>query len=423
MKQQPIQRLNILAGMVLSIYFIQPIIAQPLLETGSTSPMPNEWIDRDTHHKVIKLTHQAGTNLSFYFTNDPFIGNKMVFYNSSKQKGGEESERIRKAATTENIADKQLYLLNLKTLDAERLTNSPTPMAGEIVNPKLKEAFYQIRDSVFCVDVVTKKSKLVFVFPTDYKGNISTVNSDGTLLAGAKASDEQKEISRQHPKKSEFFQLIFNAHLPNDLFTVNLKTGELKKIITENTWLGHVQFSPIDPKLLMFCHEGPWEKVDRIWTIDVNTLEKKLMHKRTMLNEIAGHEWWGTDGKTIWFDLQMPKGQTFFIGGTDIVTGAEKKWEMDRDEWSIHFNTWENGQIFCGDGGDPGQVAKAQNGQWIYLFHPKCDKLESQKLVNMKTHDYKLEPNVHFSPDGKWVIFRANFEGIEEVYAVEIAKS
>lgn len=39
----------------------------------------------------------------------------------------------------------------------------------------------------------------------------------------------------------------------------------------------------------------------------------------------------------------------------------------------------------------------------------------------MKYHGYKLEPNVHFSPDDKWIIFRANFEGIENVYAVEIA--
>ena len=29
----------------------------------------------------------------------------------------------------------------------------------------------------------------------------------------------------------------------------------------------------------------------------------------------------------------------------------------------------------------------------------------------------------YFSFDGKWIIFRANFEGTEEVYAVEIAKS
>ena len=47
----------------------------------------------------------------------------------------------------------------------------------------------------------------------------------------------------------------------------------------------------------------------------------------------------------------------------------------------------------------------------------------TEKLVNMKHHQYKLEPNVHFSPDGKWVIFRANFEGESNVYAVEIKKS
>jgi oligogalacturonide lyase len=41
----------------------------------------------------------------------------------------------------------------------------------------------------------------------------------------------------------------------------------------------------------------------------------------------------------------------------------------------------------------------------------------------MKEHEYGLEPNVHFSPDEKWIIFRANFEGQSQVYAVEIAKT
>jgi Tol biopolymer transport system component len=62
-------------------------------------------------------------------------------------------------------------------------------------------------------------------------------------------------------------------------------------------------------------------------------------------------------------------------------------------------------------------------GQWINLFTPNGNKFNTAKLVNMKHHQYKLESNVHFSPDGKWIIFRANFEGIENVYAVEIKKS
>jgi oligogalacturonide lyase len=60
---------------------------------------------------------------------------------------------------------------------------------------------------------------------------------------------------------------------------------------------------------------------------------------------------------------------------------------------------------------------------WLYLFKLNGDSLKSEKLVNMKRHDYKMEPNVHFSPDGKWIIFRANFEGHSDIYAVEIKKT
>ena len=55
-------------------------------------------------------------------------------------------------------------------------------------------------------------------------------------------------------------------------------------------------------------------------------------------------------------------------------------------------------------------VAHPKNGKWIYLSTPEGDH-------------FKLEPNVHFSPDDKWIIFRANFEGVEDVYAVEIKES
>ena len=139
--------------------------------------------------------------------------------------------------------------------------------------------------------------------------------------------------------------------------------------------------------------------------------------------EIAGHEWFSADGSTIWYDLQQPRGQTFFVEGHNVKTGKKTKYQMQRNEWSIHFNTAKDDKLFCGDGGDSGQVAHAPDGRWIYLFRPDKDHFVSTRLVNMKNHNYKLEPNVHFSPDSKWVIFRANFEGIENVYAVELNES
>jgi oligogalacturonide lyase len=398
------------------------LYSQPVLETGS-GPMPNEWIDKDTHHKIIKLSRTTGSNMSLYFHNNPFVEDEMVFYNSSNPKATAEDENKKFEINNLNERNKQLYKLNLETLKATQLTNHPITMGGEIVSTKLKEAFYQVKDSVFAVHIGTKKERLVYVFPTDFKAGITTVNADGTLLAGAWSEDKEKELFKQNPEKKDYFNVIYEAKLPRTLFTVNIKTGQLNKIFTDSAWLNHIQFSPTDPSLLMFCHEGPWHKVDRIWTIDINTKEVTLIHKRTMDMEIAGHEWIGASGNTIWFDLQQPKGTTFFVGGADLKTGKEIKYQLERNEWSVHFTSSPDEKLFAGDGGDPGAVAKAPDGQWIYLFTPNGEKFSSEKLVNMKRHQYKLEPNVHFSPDAKWIIFRANFEGIENIYAVEVKAS
>jgi len=53
------------------------INAQQQMQTGGQK-MPDEWIDKDTHHKVVKLTRKEGNNLSFYFHNNPFILQKRM---------------------------------------------------------------------------------------------------------------------------------------------------------------------------------------------------------------------------------------------------------------------------------------------------------------------------------------------------------
>lgn len=173
-------------------------------------------------------------------------------------------------------------------------------------------------------------------------------------------------------------------------------------------WLNHLLFSPTDPSMLMFCHEGPWHKVDRI----------------------------RTDGKTIWYDLQTPRGEDFWLAGYNIETGERTWYHLQRNEWSIHFNVSRDGKLFTGDGGDPGQVARAPDGRWIYVFRPELianrgvqDKsfvqpgvLRAEKLVNMANHNYRLEPNVRFTPDEKWVVFRSNMFGDTYGFAVEVEK-
>jgi oligogalacturonide lyase len=388
-----------------------PSRAQAPLVTGSQKPMPAaEWVDQDTGHKVVRLTALGSNNESFYFHNNPFLkgrsseGDQMVYYHSTP-------------------AGKQLCVLNLATRQSTPLTRPLASVHGEIVAPKRREVFYQVHDTVYATSIDSHQTRRVFVFPADFRADITTLNADETQLGGAWASDAEKEISRQYPAKHDFFNRIYEAKLPRTLFMVSVDKGKLTKLFSDNAWLNHVQFSPTDPRCLMFCHEGPWEKVDRIWTIDTKTKAVHLVHKRTMDREIAGHEWIGASGNTIWFDHQLPRGGTFYVTGANLKTGVEKKYALTRDEWSVHYTSSADEQTFAGDGGYPSSVAHSPNGQWIYLFRPDGDKFRAEKLANLQQHNYHLEPNVHFSPDGKWIIFRANFEGESQVYAVEIAKA
>ncbi len=145
----------------------------------------------------------------------------------------------------------------------------------------------------------------------------------------------------------------------------------MKALLHSTDWVNHLLFSPTDPQLLMYCHEGPWQKVDRIWMIHTDGTHNTLIHKRTMVMEIAGHEFWGLDGETIWYDWQYPKGEDFFLAGYNLKTGKRTAYHLQRNEWSIHFNLTKDLDLFTGDGGDPGQVAKAPDGEWIELFHPQ----------------------------------------------------
>ncbi|PTQ99202.1 oligogalacturonide lyase [Mucilaginibacter yixingensis] len=416
----------------LCLLFTMRASAQQVLETGGRK-MPDEWIDKDTHHKVIRLTRLEGSNSSFYFHNNPFIktagGTEMAFFNTQNK-------------------STQIYTLNLKTFKTRQITNIRlrTPQEvkdnlvlldrernghnGEAIGTKTHNLYYQVLDSVFVVNMDTRKTKLFYVFPADFKGAIFTLNANETQLGGL-CSPKGDSIAMHYPDGAG--NVLFKAHVPHTLFTIDIATKKLTKLRTENNYLNHIQFSPTEPNLLMFCHEGPWQLVDRIWVIDTKTVQVKLMHKRTMDDEIAGHEWFGPDGKTIWFDLQMPRAKNFFVGGSNVETLAEKRYSLTRDEWSIHFNISADQKLFAGDGGNEAQVAQAKDGRWIYLFTPNGDHFDAERLVNMKNHIYSksapvngvsgLEPNVRFSPDGKWVIFRANFEGSTQVYAAEVAKA
>ena len=248
------------------------------------------------------------------------------------------------------------------------------------------------------------------------------------MFPGKRMEDLTADQRYSVTKEDNLAPRALNPGLQSFIFT-NLKNGERLETGYQYGDLNHMQFNPVDPNLLLYCHEGTWHELDRTWTIRADGREMRLMHKRTMDMEINGHEWWSFDGKTVWFDLQTPRSQEFWVAGVNMATGREIRYHLDRDWWSVHFNSSRDDKMFAGDGGDASQVAYATDGMWINLFRVQSDgTVTREKLVNMSKHNYVtgkggVEPNVHVTPDKKWLIFTGQFaQGQRHVYAVEIAK-
>jgi len=367
--------------------------------------IPEEYVDEKTGHRVIRLSRREGDNLSWYFHNYPFVldtgeGDKMVFRGQTAQGW-------------------QLFTVNLKTLALQQVTefSSDDIKLSEVLGRKRREAFYRQGDVVHAVNVDDGTHRQVGVLPEGFAGGLATINADESLIAGSYG--EGKAPFMEKPR-SYWFTAIYEAHLLHHLFTIDVETGAVTDFYQENNWLNHLQFSPTDPKMLSYCHEGPWHRLQRMWLMNIDDQIPHKIHPRTMDMEIAGHEFWSPDGKRIWFDLQRPKGENFFLASYDLESQKETHYSLSAVEWSVHFTISPDGKLFAGDGGGPNSVARPNNGQWIYLFRPEGDHLQAERLVCLADHDYKLEPNVHFSPDMKWVIFRSNMHGESHVYAVEI---
>jgi oligogalacturonide lyase len=312
------------------------VILAMVLSMARAGEPPKTWIDADTGHRVVRLTDEAGS-ASLYFNQNGYTadGKKLVY-----------------------TTPKGISVFNLETKTAKQVVEDRVRV---IVTGRKTQNVYYLKDgAVFATDVDTGATREIAKLPP--RASVATVNADETLLAGTYIEGEGQDYNANRPQapqqldqprnKAQMMEERLAARLPMALFTINAKSGEVKVIHRATDWLNHLEFSPTDPALLMFCHEGPWHKVDRLWTIRTDGSQLTKIHTRTMAMEIWGHEFWSADGKIIWYDLQIPRGEDFWLAGFNVETGARTWYHLQRNEWSIHFNVTRDGMLFCGDGGD-----------------------------------------------------------------------
>jgi oligogalacturonide lyase len=394
-----------------------------------------DWIDPDTGHRIVRLTDAAGGSTLYFHDNAFSPEGGTLMYNTpngiavvdvakigspdvkpeivARGRGGYFARRSREIYFTDPSGgrDASIHAVNVDIKQVREV-----PHARGLVNAD--ESLAVIKNAT-AVDSAGKYPKPPMRVP---------IPQLQRMFPGKKM--EELTVDQQYSVKKEdgLAGRALNPGLQSFLFT-DLKTGAVRETGFQYGDLNHLQFSPVDPNLLLYCHEGTWHELDRTWTMRTDGSQMRLMHKRTIDMEINGHEWWSWNGKTVWFDLQTPRSQEFWIAGVDMASGREVRYHIERDWWGVHFNSSRDDTLFASDGGDPSQVAYSTDGEWINLFRVQPDgTVKREKLANMARHNYVtgrggVEPNVHITPDKKWVIFTGQFAaGDRHVYAVSVEK-
>jgi oligogalacturonide lyase len=446
--------MHLFSGLRVPAFLVLASSACVTAPAASSAAPPRDWIDPATGHRVVRLSDEAGT-ASLYFHQHAFTPDgKAVLVTTPHGLGYID---LATRALTPLVEGK------VNVIQSGRVTGDVyfTRTEGE-------------GTAVFAVSPVTRAERRIGLLPP--RAGIAGVNADETLLAGTLTEEAppadanfppdsstvikktlanpQGEWMRDDPslraKDGRAFTFAeqkeirlarrLAARLPMALFTLDARSGEVRVVHRATDWLNHVQFSPTDPAQLMFCNEGPWHMVDRVWLVRTDGGAPAKVHARTMNMEIAGHEFFAADGRTVWYDLQTPRGESFWLAGYEPATGRRSRYHVERNAWSVHFNAAPHDPtLFTGDGGDAEMVAKAPDGKWLYLFRatpiPDVAELSAPdaadlispgvlrptRLVDMRGHDYRLEPNALFTPDGTRIVFRANFHGEIHTYAVDVA--
>lgn len=432
--------------------------------TFTTQTPPKTWIDADTGHRVTRLTDEPNSE-ALVSTLNPYTPDSLdMIYTSPGS----------------------IRVLNLHTLKTKLLVSGN--VHHPIVGTRTRRVFFT-RESVdlFAVDIDTGHVKRLAVLPP--LAVIRSVNADETMLVGTRiepgaqdfsyyklqASKEALAQLKANPSnppskddlKQQAMKMRLEAHVPEYMFTVNLQTGEVRTIVKGTDWLQKVHFSPTDPDLILYEHEGPYADtdIDRIWTIHADGTQNQMVHQRTIPGETATRQFYSRDGKTIWYEVQkpIPNQPTWAdhdLVSYDVSTGKRRYFHLDQLQYSVYYNSSNGGSFLCGSGhrsktvhgdaptdsqilwsgewiealypilnnGDVG--TNTQDAKWFHFYNPTSVAgsnvkytgwFRRERLVNMFNNDYtKLEPEVRFSPDDRFVVFTSNMFGPTYVFTVEV---
>jgi len=194
---------------------------------------------------------------------------------------------------------------------------------------------------------------------------------------------------------------------------IDVETGQETWRFEVDFWLGHAQYSPFDPSLVGFCHEGLCDTIpDRVWMVRAgDTPSARCIFDQHWDDParrlFAGHERWAFHDRSVFvvaYGVSMGKPRGIYEAFADgrpqrLVSEGDRDWHLDvsRDGRWVAIDT-------TGPHDAPGSGWE-NAGPWSDVLVANAQTGERRFLARSRQHRHPSHPHPTFTPNGKWILY------------------
>ncbi len=364
--------------------------------------------DPDTGVEVTRLSDDQGnTNHPYFTASQVDLDNSFVI------------------VTSDRAGKDQFYTLDFADGKMVQLTDDEDIHSGCL--DQVNHTVYYFAGAVLkSVRLDTLQDEELMEMPTSFIPASLTCTQDGGYLAWTivELADVELCTARYEPEfsgGSKGFREKFYRY-PTSLILRYDTTANTGYVVTgDHRRMTHVIIHPTDPNTILFCHEGPWDLVQRMWIAKVATDETHPLVETQRHLERAGHEFFTADGRVGAQYSYRYRPDMRWIFHADVYvnpdgSGEQRYYYPYSRPVHVHANSEEDLAV-----GDTAQIRAEDPDYRRYISLITYDADGHRAIVGrLCRHDTSWRKASHphpvLTPDGEHVIWGSDVSGRMNVY-------
>ena len=261
------------------------------------------YADPKSGQTVTQLTDR-GVNVHMYFTDNSFDNDNEHIYFLSNRLNPDQYKF-------------QVFYMDLKTGEMEQITDEPAGVQrGSLTKSRDGQylAYVTAGTVIRLYNTRTREFSVLYEEKGNYRLHKVFFNCDNTK-AGFLRNEKVEAPETGGPNYLGFKDRMYQVK-DGRVCSVNLDGTGYREVFRDTHQVNHFQYSPDDPAIASYCHEGPWNLVhQRIWIINMETGEVWPCFRQGE-TDCVGHEFWSEQGDLV-FDNRR--------GGHDGTISSSKE--------------------------------------------------------------------------------------------------